>query len=40
MKVAYAAAVKPGLLWVSEKAAEVSAAARAAIPRSLFGRGE
>lgn len=36
VKVAYAAAVKPGLLWASEKAAEL----RAAIPRTLFGRGE
>ncbi len=40
VKVAYAAAVKPGLLWASEKAAELRAAARAAIPRTLFGRGE
>ena len=40
VKVAYTAAVRPGLLWASEKAAEVRAAIRTAIPRTLFGRGE
>ncbi len=40
VKVVYTAAVRPGLLWASEKAAEARAAIRTAIPRTLFGRGE
>lgn len=40
VKIVFTGALKPGFLWVSEKATELGAAVRAARPRALFDRGE